>query len=76
MIVCLNEINFKGKLYFVLKFECLDLECRILDKRDKLMCKNLVFCENWLKSNVFGYLRFYWYINDIISGILNNINYL
>lgn len=75
MTVRLNETNFKGKLYSVLKFECSDPERRISDKRDKLTCKNSAPCENRLKSKASGYPRLHCHINDITSGISNNIRF-
>lgn len=54
--VRLNEVKFKGKLYYVVKFDRPDPERGIPDKRDKLLCKNSVPNKNRPESEASGYL--------------------
>ena len=54
--VRLNEVKFKGKLYYVVKFDRPDPERGIPDKRDKLLCKNSVPNKNRPVSEASGYL--------------------
>lgn len=53
--VRLNEVKFKGKLYYVVKFDRPDPERGIPDKRDKLLCKNSVPNKNRPESEASGY---------------------
>lgn len=56
VIVRLNEVKFKGKLYYVVKFDRPDPERGIPDKRDKLLCKNSVPNKYRPESEASGYL--------------------